>query len=77
MLQFDEYKVKLNNLKPELEKLGRALDLDAAERELDMLHAQSDADGFWDNVDKAQKVQQRISQLEEGQRSEKAPGWLG
>ena len=25
MLQFDEYKVKLNNLKPELDDLGQAL----------------------------------------------------
>ena len=64
MLQFDEYKVKLNNLKPELEELGQALDLEAAERELDMLQAESASDGFWDNVDKARKIQQRISQLE-------------
>ena len=51
MLQFDEYRVKLNNLKPDLDKLGRALDLESAERELDELHAQSAADGFWDNVE--------------------------
>ena len=34
MLQFDEYKVKLNNLAPELEQLARALDLEGALREL-------------------------------------------
>jgi peptide chain release factor 2 len=65
MLQFDEYKVKINNLRPDLEKLGQALDLESAERELDMLHAESAADGFWDNVEKARKIQQRISQLED------------
>ena len=65
MLQFDEYRVKLNNLKPDLDKLGQALDLDSAERELDELHAQAAADGFWDNVDKARKIQQRISNLED------------
>ena len=64
MLQFDEYKVKLHNLKPELEQLGNSLDLDSAARELDMLQAESASEGFWNNVDKAQKVQQRISQLE-------------
>ena len=53
MLQFDEYRVKLNNLKPDLDELRKALDLDSAERELDELHAQSAADGFWDNVEKA------------------------
>ena len=30
MLQFDEYKVKLNNLKPELDLLGQSLDLESA-----------------------------------------------
>ena len=49
MLQFDEYKVKLNNLAPTLEELGKALDLESAERELDMLQAESAADGFWNN----------------------------
>ena len=63
MLQFDEYKIKLNNLLPDLEELGQALGLAAAERELDMLQAESAADGFWDNLEKAQKVQQRIKQL--------------
>lgn len=63
MLQFDEYRIKLNNLLPDLEELGQALGLQAAERELDMLEAESAAEGFWDNLDKAQKVQQRIKQL--------------
>ena len=61
MLQFDEYKVRLNNLAPVLEELGQALDLESAERELDMLQAESASDGFWNNLEKAQKVQQRIS----------------
>ena len=65
MLEFDEYKVKLNNLRPELEDLGAALGLEAAERELDMLEAESAADGFWDNLEKAQKVQQRIKNLQD------------
>ena len=63
MLQFDEYKVKLNNIKPDLEDLGSALGLTAAERELDMLESESASDGFWDNLEKAQKIQQRIKQL--------------
>ena len=65
MLQFDEYKVKLNNLVPALNKLAQALDLEGAERELDMLQAESAADGFWDNLAKAQKVQQRIKNLQD------------
>ncbi len=63
MLQFDEYKVKLNNLLPTLDELELALDLENAARELDMLEAESSADGFWDNLEKSQKVLQRMKQL--------------
>ena len=64
MLQFDEYKVKLNNLRPELEDLDQALGLEAAQREAEMLESESASDGFWDNLEKAQKVQQRIKTLQ-------------
>ena len=63
MLQFDEYKVKLNNLKPELDELEQALGLEAAQREAEMLESESASDGFWDNLEKAQKVQQRVKHL--------------
>ena len=45
--------------------MAQALDLEGAERELDMLQAESAADGFWDNLAKAQKVQQRIKNLQD------------
>ena len=65
MIQFDEYKVKLNDLSPALKELREALGLDAAQREVEMLHSESASDGFWDNMDKALKVQQRVKQLED------------
>ncbi|MCD8004747.1 MAG: peptide chain release factor 2 [Oscillospiraceae bacterium] len=65
MLQFDEYKVKLANLRPALEELDQALNLEAARREIDMLQAESAADGFWDDLDKAQQVQQRLKRLQD------------
>ena len=65
MIQFDEYKVKLNNLAPALQELGAALGLDAARHEVEMLHSESASDGFWDNMEKALKVQQRVKQLED------------
>ena len=34
MLQFDEYKVKINNMKPDLEKLGQAVHRKMARDEL-------------------------------------------
>jgi len=63
MLQFDEYKIKLNNLKPALDELGQALDLDAARRELEMLESESASEGFWDDLDKSQKATRRMNVL--------------
>ena len=62
MLQFDEYKVKLNNLLPQLDDLEQALNLDEAARQVDFLEAQCVADGFWDNPENSQKVLQKLKQ---------------
>ena len=63
MLQFDEYKVKLNNLKPALEELGQALNLESARRELEMLESESASEGFWDDLEKSQKATRRMNAL--------------
>ncbi|MBR1779882.1 MAG: peptide chain release factor 2, partial [Oscillospiraceae bacterium] len=65
MLQFDEYKSKLLALKPTLAELAGALGLEAAEQELDLLQAESAADGFWNNMEHAQKVTTRIKNLQD------------
>ena len=48
MLEFEEYKVKLNNLKPELEELYTSLGLEQAKREVEELEIKSSQPGFWD-----------------------------
>ena len=63
MLEFEEYKTKLNGLKPSLDDLGEALQLAEAEREIAELETESAQDGFWNNVQHSQQVQQRIKQL--------------
>ena len=63
MIEFEEYKVKLNNLKPTLEGLREALHLEAAEKEIEELEGQSARDGFWNDVENSQKVQKRLKQL--------------
>ena len=64
-IKYDEYKVKLNNLRPTLDNLGQSLGLEAAAEELDLLQAQSAAEDFWSNMEKAQKVSQRIKNLQD------------
>ena len=63
-IEFDEYKVKLNALKPTLKDLEAALKLEETNTELAALRAESEKDGFWNDVQAAQKNQQRIKQLE-------------
>ena len=63
MLEFEEYKVKLNNLKPALDDLSNAMKLDEARREVAELEEESAQDGFWNDVQHSQQVQQRIKQL--------------
>ena len=65
MLEFDEYKVKLNNCKPDLEVLRTALKLESAQREIEELEAASAREGFWNDVEKSQKVQKRLKNLKD------------
>lgn len=65
MLEFEEYKVKLNNCKPELEVLRTALRLEAAQKEIEELEAASARDGFWNDVEKSQQVQKRLKNLKD------------
>ena len=64
LIEFEENKVKLNDMKPALSDLRESLALDACRDELERLHAQIASDGFWDDIDRAQKVQKQASQLE-------------
>ena len=64
MIEFEEYKVKLNGLKPTLDNLEGALHLDLARREIEELQIASEQDGFWNNVEKSQKAQKRLKALQ-------------
>lgn len=65
MLEFEEYKVKLNNIRPTLDGLGSALKLDDARSEIAGLEAESAKEGFWNDLDRSQKVQKRMKQLQQ------------
>ena len=65
MLEFEEYKVKLNGIRPDLDGLGAALKLDEARAEIAELEAESAKEGFWTDLDRSQKVQKRIKQLQQ------------
>ena len=64
MIEFEEYKIKLTNLKPVMADLGAALKLDEADRELSELRAETEREGFWNDVQAVQKNQRRTKQLQ-------------
>ena len=63
MLEFEEYKSKLNAAKPTLEVLRGALKLEAAQKEIEELEAASEREGFWNDVANSQRVQKRLKTL--------------
>ena len=63
MLEFEEYKQNLNNLRPQLDALKDALKLEAAAKEIEELERASEMDGFWNDVEKSRKVQKRLKSL--------------
>ena len=65
MLEFEEYKGRLNAARPTLEVLRGALKLESAQKEIEELEAASEREGFWNDVANSQKVQRRLKQLKD------------
>ena len=63
MIQFEELRLKLLESEKPLTELAAALGLDEMAKEIDTLEEQTAAEGFWDNIQNAQKVTQRIASL--------------
>lgn len=63
MIEFEDYKGKLNNLRQPLADLGAALKLDEARNEVEKLEEESAQEGFWNDTENSQKVQKRIKTL--------------
>ena len=64
LIEYDEYKQKLKDMGPELDKLSAALDLEGARAEVRQLEAESAQDGFWNDLERSQRVHQRLKQLQ-------------
>jgi len=63
MIEFDEYKQKINGMRPTLDSLKLAFKLDEGAEELRRLEDESARDGFWTDLGNSQKVLQRIKHL--------------
>lgn len=65
MLQFEELKRELEEQEEALEALGEALGLEKLREEVEMLEHKSAEPGFWDNMEQAQKITQRMAALKD------------
>lgn len=65
MLLFEELKLKLEGLRPELKELSEALGLDVARKEAAELDEKAAQPEFWNDLEKSQKVLQRTRQLKD------------
>ena len=64
VIEYDEYKQKLLALEPALSELEKALGIPKAREELAALQAETEQDGFWNDLARSQKVSQQIKRLE-------------
>ena len=64
MIEFEDYRLKLNDLKPKLEALAVSLNLERARNELERFHAMQEAPGFWDDPERSQKIVVQAKLLE-------------
>ena len=65
MLIYDDIRFRLNNVKPKLEDLRLALDLDKAKVEIEELEKKAAEPEFWNDPSESQKVLQRTKQLKD------------
>ena len=63
MLEFEELKLRLAALEPQIEDLKDALGLEQCKVEVRRLEAQQEDPNFWNDVETSTKVQRKLSQL--------------
>ncbi len=63
MLQFEELKLQLTAMEPDIKELSNALGLDKMKMEIEQLEQRAAQPGFWDDVENSQKVLQKTGAL--------------
>ncbi|MFA7627125.1 MAG: peptide chain release factor 2 [Candidatus Kapaibacterium sp.] len=62
---FEPLKDRIKDLEARAEKLRRFLDIDGKEKEISELQSLTEADGFWNDQNKAKKIMQEISGMKD------------
>lgn len=65
MLQYEEMRLELEGIKPEIDDLADALGLKRLAIEVEELEMKASEPGFWDNPEESQKILQRTGSLKD------------
>ena len=63
MIEYDQLKIELEALKPQVEELSDALDFENLKPQIEALEAKTMENGFWDDSKTSQSVVQKIAEL--------------
>ena len=63
MVQFEELKLQLEQLEPDIKELANALGLDKLKMEIEQLEQRAAQPGFWDDAENSQKILQKTGAL--------------
>ncbi len=64
IVELEQFSARIAALRSKLKEVGEGLHMDDMHRELQELHEEMNADGFWDNLDRSTHVNRRIASLE-------------
>ncbi len=64
VIEYDEYKQKLGAMETTFANLHKALGIDAAKAEIERLEAETNEEGFWNDIERSQKNQQQSKRLQ-------------
>lgn len=63
MVEYDQFKLKLEALEKPLKGIKESLDLDSKAKRIEEIEADMEAPGFWDNPDKSNKEMKELKSL--------------
>ncbi len=75
VIEYDAYKQKLLALEPTLKELEQALNIEPPEKELAELQIETEQEGFWNDVERSQRIAQKIKRLENKIKEVRSPGY--
>ena len=64
VIEYDGYKQKLRAMDDTLENLYKALEIESSKHEIERLLAEAEEEGFWNDVERSQKNQTQLKQLQ-------------